>query len=490
MKEKKSTIDLKKIIVALRADVKKIVNDRKVPRLAKRNIVYNIPRLRSAESSRTDREVAVGQVLVVLKTLSEIHEISPERREYYRFLETQLNGILRDMSASPEVVQIQLALQDGNDKEKEIASHNLLGLSRFWRDGVANLIPTAFSSIETEDSTLRRNLAGFFYFVSSNNPALIEKYKLDFTTLASDKDPTVRGVSLMICLKTKDQKLLEKAYEMLQDNSSADLSYLNIPPQTIHFENVDMIARISSIAKEVVSVLGNEKSSGSNLLLRSFTVTLPTNTKQSVPAEIMVRADPVMDLMKIELDLSSLVPFFSIDSPKVLIGSLKAHEQREIPLRVVPTESGWVKSGLIITNEKISQEFPLETLVEESHVSKPVDKDAGESTITAGNNEAEQAPHDSVSADVTSGTENGYSKEICRKNLEILEMDIETRDGAKIVTSLKSILPCVTKDGEFYDQVMEIVDNINALSMFSTSVDDARYSMLRDLLRTARSIIG
>jgi hypothetical protein len=493
MKDSRNGVNIRKIIAGLKADVKKIIGDRNVSVLTKKNVMYNMSRLRSAENPHTKKEVAVGQILVVLKILSEIPETTQDKRTFYRSLQDKLNAMLRDMSDSPELTKIQGALLGGAESEKLSASEALIQLSRSWKPGMINLIPAAYSNIDTGNLILRRNLVGFFYYVSSNDPGVIGKYKLDFAELADDSDPTVRGVSLLICLKTRDQRLMERAYDMLQDNSSADLSYLNLPLLTIHFEITDMVTRVSSIAREVVSVLGNDKTSGMNLLKRSFTVVPPEKAKRRIPAEIVVKADPVIDLANIEIDLSRLVSHFDVDIPAVSVGFVKAHEKREIPIRVVPIESGWVKSSVAIANAKVSQEFSFETFVEESEAGvrqngarKPEtlrdhDNDVSGSKATSENGEAK--------AENRSDGQGRHSDEICKKNLEILEMDIETREGSRIVISLKSILPCVTGNKEFYDQVTEVIDNINALSMFTTSVDDARYNMLKEIVRMARSVM-
>ncbi|MEM0156219.1 MAG: hypothetical protein QW597_06460 [Thermoplasmataceae archaeon] len=493
MKESSSNVDLKKVISGLKVDVKKIAGDRNASVLTRKNVLYNLSRLRSAENPHSKKEVAVGQILVVLKILSEVPEVPINKKVSYRSLQEKLNTILRDMSASPQLTEIQNALLGGTEAEKLEASENLLQLSSSWKPGVINMIPAAYSNIDTGNTILKRNLAGFFYYISSNNPSLIEKYKLDFSEFVRDSDPTVRGISLLICLKTRDQRLLEGAYDMLQDNSSADLSCLNLPPQTIHFEITDMVTKVSNIAREVVSVLGNDKTSGMNLLKRSFIVIPASKAKRNMPAEITVRADPVIDLTNIEIDLSGLVTHFGVDIPTLSIGTIKAHELREITLRVVPMETGWVKSNIVITNAKVSQEFPFEIFIEESQAGIRQDRNRNTDHIP-GDGEATNgsyAPSQNMGTAMGTGpeTQGKYNNEICRKNLEILEMDIETREGSKIAISLKSILPCVAGNREFYDQIAEVIDNINALSMFSTSIDDARYNMLKELLRTARSVM-
>lgn len=362
--EKGSEPNLREVINYIRSDIKGIMSNKKFSKMSRRNIGYNVALLDSAENPKTSRKSATENVLMVLKILLEMSEVKPESKKYYRKVSEFLNNRLRELNSDPEISRIQAALQEGTEMDRQMASEALLEVSRSWKTGASNLVPVAFSRLNTENSVEKKNIAGFFYFVSSNNPSLINKHGLDLTSLASDIDPSVRAVALLICLKTKDQRILEKAYEMLQDNSVADLSYLNIPPQTLHFEHDNLKATLSVIANEVVKVVGNESTSSVNNLTKSFTVTLPTAAKMNLPIDVVITANPIMDLSGVELDLSQLSMYFSVPSAKVSVGFLKAHETREFPVRVIPTGNGWVQSKVIITNGRLSQDFPLETYIE------------------------------------------------------------------------------------------------------------------------------
>lgn len=360
-----SVEELRELIEFTKGNLKKIISNRKFSKMSRRNVSYNLNLLEAAQNHIADRKSAVENVLTVIKVMLEMSEETQENKSFYRKAMNRLNGVLSVMNSDPQITRVQEALQKGTEKDRQMASSSLLSMVKMWKKDYANLVPVAFSLVNTTNPEIKRNIAGFFYFVSSNNPALIAREGLDLSTFAEDTDPVVRGISMLICNKTRDQTLLEKAFNLLQDETQIDLSFLDIPPETLHFRHVNLAARLSDIAREAVLNPETLSRSGSVLLEKCFTIRVPERTRKDVPVDLVISADPVTDLAKVKLDLSELATYFSVPSATVELGYIKAHEVREFPIRVIPTGTGWIETKIIVSNGRMTYDFPVEALIDE-----------------------------------------------------------------------------------------------------------------------------
>ncbi|EQD76299.1 serine/threonine protein kinase with PASTA sensor(s), partial [mine drainage metagenome] len=88
-----------------------------------------------------------------------------------------------------------------------------------------------------------------------------------------------------------------------------------------------------------------------------------------------------MDLANVEVDLTQLADSFSIQSPKILLGYLKAGEMKEIHIKVVPTGKGYVQSKITITNGRMIQDITLEAKIKVTKVSKSTYEEKKEEII-------------------------------------------------------------------------------------------------------------
>ncbi|MHB8361333.1 MAG: serine/threonine-protein kinase [Thermoplasmataceae archaeon] len=351
---------IKNLITQIRSDIKKVTSDKHVSKLSRKNISYYLSIMDFIDRNRGNNKIILENLVMVSKSMLEVSELGQKSKDYYYKMLPLINQMLREFNSDPEISRVRLALQEGNESDRLLASSAILNMSRVWKRGMENIVPLAYGNLKSDNLNIRKNIAGFLYFVSSNNPTLLTKYGLDLSILIDDEDPTIRGVFSLIALKLKDQRLVEKAIKLISDTSIADLSYLQIPPQTVHFVNNNMIAKVSDIAKDLIFESEVKNLSGSNIIKKSFNITMPERVEQGELTEIILTAFPILDLANIEIDLTQLAEHFSVQSPRISVGYLKAGERKDINIRVVPNGNGYVQSRITITNGRMIQDIPFE----------------------------------------------------------------------------------------------------------------------------------
>ena len=268
-------LNLNGLIEGLASDIASVSRNKKFGRITRANTKYLGVLLENSRSSKTAMKKRLENILVVLQQLSQVSEITTERRAFYGKQIAELRTRLGQLTGDPEIEKIRESLESSGAEQKRSMSEALLNRARYWRGDFQPIILPALKNLSSEDLQVRRNIAGFFYFLSSNNPGTISAFDLDLSVLAEDNDPTIRGISMLIAVKIQDEKIVDKAFPLLNDNSMADLRLLNLPEQLFHFPHNGPIARVCDIARETVQSAEKEGVNGSRIIMKSFVFSPP-----------------------------------------------------------------------------------------------------------------------------------------------------------------------------------------------------------------------
>lgn len=357
-------LNLNGLIEGLASDIASVSRNKKFGRITRTNTKYLAVLLENSRSSKTAMKKRLENILVVLQQLSQVSEISSERRAFYGKQIADLRTRLGQLTGDPEIEKIRESLESSGIEQKRSMSEVLLSRARYWRGDFQPLILPAHKNLSSEDLQVRRNIAGFFYFLSSNNPGVISTFDLDLSVLAEDNDPTIRGISMLIAIKIQDEKIVDKAFPLLNDNSMADLRLLNLPEQLFHFPHNGPNARVCDIARETVQSSEKEGVNGSRIIMRSFVFSLPDNLTLGNRSELLIVATPVVSMKRTTIDLTGMGDTFSLkDQEKIILDDLKIGERREIKTVIVPTVEGILKSKIIVTSGRFGYEFTIGTHV-------------------------------------------------------------------------------------------------------------------------------
>ena len=444
--------------------LKDLIRDRRVPRIRKETLRFNMPLIDSILSGRLDRQQAMQSAVTVISSILSVDRLDAEDRDYLLAAQSKMKADLREMNRDKPLEQITGFVTSGSTDD---VKRGLLKLGEEvrngYRDGMDSVVEKTVNLLMDPDPEMAVLASKFIYYASSFRSSVFQYHRDGILKALKSESASVRAIAVMACAAARDMYSLDSLSSLASDHSTADIGVLGLSDYKIKFPHEGSKARVSDIVRDAVYEIIDARNDNSLYIRKSIRTSVDENMVTGKEYSLDMEITPLVDLKGLEIDLTGMLGEFDIVGNRVIgFDLLKAGEMKFVdPIKIIPETPGHRKGKIRCkTSNGWEAVLEIEAVVSESgKKSGKSDDQSGQPHVSGVIIAGQSSPVDLLGKDI-------QSMEITRAVNALDELVRFAGDDTGLKNRIESFKLMLTYKGTTMmtksemDSAMELVENV------------------------------
>ncbi len=458
--------DLDRFSLYLMRLLKNLARDKKVPRIRKETLRFNMPLIDSILSGRLDRQQSMQSAVTIISSILSADRLEAEDRDYLVAAQSKMKADLREMNRDKPLEQITaLVMSDSPEDVKRGLMRLGDEVKNGYRDGMDGMVEKATNALMDSDPEMAMLASKFIYYASSFRSSVFQYHRDGIMKAMKSQSASVRASVVMACAAARDMTSLDSLASLASDHSTADIGALGLSDYKIKFPHEGPRARVSDVVRDAVYEIIEARNDNSLYIRKSIKTSVNENMVTGKEYSLDMEITPLVDLKGLEIDLTGMLGEFDVVGNRVIgFDLLKAGEMKFVdPIKIIPETPGHRK-GKIRCKTSNGWEAVLEI---EAVVSEPIKNNV------KSDNQSDQ-PH--VSGVIIAGQSSP---------IDLLGKDIQSMEITRAVNALDELIRFAGDDTGLKNRIesLKLMLTYKGTTMMTKSEMDSAMELVENVKR-------